>query len=239
MRIISDMHDYYDTAMAQGADQSLVYLRKTETRPGADARIGIDLTALPRLEEIYRARTRRTSYADAFAQHVLLFCGQVVPFVERIQRPNGFGPNMVVSQFWDLASLDAAIAETEPEIRDEYRHRFEWKHRFSRLAVQMIFDHRYDATRIAEAHTAYASPIILFRNVYRNKDCADVETVINPNLKEIGFQTQRGPFETFQEIAMYLGGVMRTPERDTVAITDADRAAKHGFDRWSFRKKVR
>lgn len=239
MRIISDSHDYYDSAMAQGTDRSLVYLRKTVTTPGADDRIGIDLDGLPRLDHYHDPQTRRPSYADAYALHVLLFCGTYQPFVERTQRPRGFGPGEAVTRFWDVASLEAAIAEAARPVQAIYGHSLDWKHDFNRKTVRDAFAHRPDPAALAEIHTGYASPVILYRNVYRSIHCPDVETVLNPSLKDLGFQSQRDPFAAFQEIAQYLGGVMRRPERDTVAISDADRAAKHGLDRWSFRKKVR
>ncbi len=232
MRIISKTHDYYDSAMAQGADQSLVYLRKSEKTPGARDDIGIPLDALPRLE--------REEGTDTYATHVLLFCGQYLPFVER--RLHTWSPRYeeIVTRFWDLASLDAAIAEASPEVRKAYARRHNRGLKFlCREGVAQVFAHRTDPAKLAEIHTAHESPVILYRTGYQNIHCPDVETEINPSLKDLGFQTQRDPFTAFQEIAMYLGGVMRTPERSTASISDNVRIAKHGFDEWSFRKKVR
>ncbi len=55
-------------------------------------------------------------------------------------------------------------------------------------------------------------------------------------LKEFGFYRVLSAPEAYQEIAMWVGGVLPRPGALTVEITD-DRvkAAKHGMDKWSFR----
>jgi hypothetical protein len=243
MRIISTFRDYYDTALAHGADMSLVYQRETTTTSGARDAIGIDLENLPRLDEIFDPSTGRNSYADTYALHVLLFCGQYLPFVERCQENWKLPQREVITRHWDLASVEAAIAGASGPVQDAYARKRSYllsnSHMFTRQALTDAFAHRPSGEAVAAVHASRGAPVILYRNVYRNIHTPDAETVLNPNLRDLGFQSQRDPFTAFQEIAMYVGGVMRTPERDTVQISDADRAAKHGMDRWSFRKKVR
>ena len=170
--------------------------------------------------------------------HVLLFCGQYRPVVERRQSPHGYGHD-AVSHLWSLDALEAAIGEASEGVRKAYARRGDSHHRFGRAAVSAVFALRPDPAVLAAVHHRHASPVVLYRNVYRNLSCPDVETERDPSLKALGFQTQSDPFATFQEIAMYLGGVMRTPERTVVALTDAERRDKHGMDRRSFRTKVR
>lgn len=57
------------------------------------------------------------------------------------------------------------------------------------------------------------------------------------NLKEMEFFRALDPYQTWQEIAMWVGGVLARPGMPMVEITDPDvLAAKHGFDKWSFRR---
>jgi hypothetical protein len=42
--------------------------------------------------------------------------------------------------------------------------------------------------------------------------------------------------DTYQEIAMYLGGVMVSHGREMYELNDAERIQKQGFDKWSFRR---
>jgi hypothetical protein len=45
------------------------------------------------------------------------------------------------------------------------------------------------------------------------------------------------PFTLFQELSMFVGGVLPRNPNPMVEITDDKvKVAKHGFDKWSFRK---
>lgn len=56
-------------------------------------------------------------------------------------------------------------------------------------------------------------------------------------LKEIGFQSALDPYTAFQELSMWVGGTLVTNGPNTVTITDNNiKIAKHGFDKFSFRK---
>ena len=60
---------------------------------------------------------------------------------------------------------------------------------------------------------------------------------INPCLKDLGAVIVSNPFDTFQNIAMYLGGVLGNEAAPMVAIEDKYRIESHGYDKWSFRKR--
>lgn len=61
--------------------------------------------------------------------------------------------------------------------------------------------------------------------------------VKNPVLAEVGFQQVFPPFQAYQEIDMYLGGVMGGNGRPMVQLNDKELLMKHGFDgKTSFRK---
>lgn len=59
----------------------------------------------------------------------------------------------------------------------------------------------------------------------------------NDTLKDLDFVKVLDPVQAFQELSMWVGGVLPKPGNPTVQITD-DRVklAKHGMDKWSFRK---
>ncbi len=231
MRIKSDFRDYYDSVVMHGADPGVIYQRRTRTIPGASDDVGIDLTALPRIEFLIDAATGRQDHRDSFALHLLLFCGEAIPVVEHRGR--------TTRHLWSLDALDDAVGQASAGIRYEYAWRGVPMPRFSRSTAQAVFTHRFAPARLAEIHHRHASPVILYRNVYRNRTSPNVETEIDPVLKTLGFESVRDPYRAYQEIAMYVGGVLQAPGRETAAVSDADRAAKHGFDRWSFRRKVR
>lgn len=236
MRIISESHDYYDSAMAHGADRALVYERRERVIAGATDDLGLRLDALPRMEHVHNPKTRRYDDSHTFVLHLLLFCGELLPFVVETHRKVWNGPTEVTTH-WGLDALEAAVA-ADPLALKSYGENWLHSRPFVRKTVREIFGHRVGSDRLAAIHDRHGSPVILYRSLHTVRD-EGVETVLDPSLRALNFQAQRDPFATFQTIAMYLGGVMRSNERPTVILTDVERRDKHGMDAWSFRTKVR
>jgi hypothetical protein len=68
---------------------------------------------------------------------------------------------------------------------------------------------------------------------HRNKE----QFIINPLLKDYEFYKVFNTFQAFQEIQMFMGGVLGSKEKEIVQIEDKYKIAQHGFDKWSFRKE--
>ena len=60
---------------------------------------------------------------------------------------------------------------------------------------------------------------------------------INPLLKEYQFYKVFDAVQAFQEIQMFLGGVLGNREKEIVNVEDKYKITQHGFDKWSFRKE--
>jgi hypothetical protein len=57
-------------------------------------------------------------------------------------------------------------------------------------------------------------------------------------LGQVGFAKVVDPYAAFQELSMWVGGVLPKPGNPMVEIVDDKiKLAKHGFDKWTFRKK--
>ena len=61
--------------------------------------------------------------------------------------------------------------------------------------------------------------------------------IINPILKDYAFYKILDSFQAFQEISMFLGGVLGNHEKEIVVVDDKYKIEQHGFDKWSFRKE--
>lgn len=68
---------------------------------------------------------------------------------------------------------------------------------------------------------------------YNNKQ----KLIINPILADYQFYKVFDSFHTFQEISMFMGGVLGKGEKDIVEVADKYKIEQHGFDKWSFRKE--
>lgn len=60
---------------------------------------------------------------------------------------------------------------------------------------------------------------------------------INPILKEYQFYRVVDPYTAFQEVSMYVGGVLRSPTKPIPDIPDTVMRDIKGFDKWSFKKE--
>jgi len=61
--------------------------------------------------------------------------------------------------------------------------------------------------------------------------------ILNPRLKDYGFDRIKDSFTTFQEISMYLSNIL-VEQKETVVVQDKFRIEQHGFDlKKSFRKE--
>ena len=61
-------------------------------------------------------------------------------------------------------------------------------------------------------------------------------TINSDFLGDYEFARVLDPYTAFQELAMWVGGILPGNENPMVSISDEDRASKHGMDKWSFRR---
>lgn len=61
--------------------------------------------------------------------------------------------------------------------------------------------------------------------------------IINPNLDRYEFYKKFNSFDAFQEIQMFLSGVLGNSEKEIIKVADKYKIEQHGFDKWSFRKE--
>jgi hypothetical protein len=70
--------------------------------------------------------------------------------------------------------------------------------------------------------------------------CADVmnhTVILNPKLKDRHFFKVMDTYTTFQALDMWICGTLAYPQNAMVMLDDKSMIAKHGFDKWSFRKQ--
>lgn len=226
MRIISKFKDYYDVGMSYGADPTLVYARETAFYH-SDFEKGF-----------------RPGYIEPLNSGILYFCGTAYPFMTSYD----------YSPYYTGAKDDFLFFQT-PEQVDAYQEEYFKKRRHSNRFIGSAYlenqmeDFLKEPYKVdVDIHFKYKAPVVM----YLQKTWENLGVMANPNgvyssskkgfvyanpiLRTLNFQRVVDPYTAFQEISMFLGGVLGNIERDTVKITD-DKILRDskGFDDQSFK----
>lgn len=219
MLIASKFHDYYDSAMGLGIDKTVVYDRITQFFPSPSK-----ITERS-LNDIFDRLPPMRYHNGWWVQgQVLLICGEVIPFI-RIrylsEKPNTFysaekaidfikAKNISTSSYWSF-----------------------WRSHYvdSNKGIEHFFKDK-EFSGLTKLHHIHKCPVI----VCYDETSAKHSITLNPNLKELGYQTQKDPYTLFQTIYMFISGVLGTPAKEPRPISDEIKAANHGHDSpYSFR----
>ena len=238
MKILSKVHDYYDSAAAYGVSDQ--YWKRQND---------ITLRKDPDLEDILR---RASCWGGA--QTIILFCGKAYGVIH-LQGPGWPPESFLVTKPEDF-DVYRKIYEAGsnppyhkwPEL-DAKPSRWRARDSYADLGFQAFLD---DVAKIdcEKYHREYNAPILHISFVSLDSQssyqdaagrCRRKVTVqTNPLLKAIGFQKVKDAFTAYQEIDSYLSGVLGADVHPTVEISDVHRLEGHGFDkRTSFRNMKR
>jgi len=100
----------------------------------------------------------------------------------------------------------------------------------------------YDAIQLFRD---YKTPVFIYDGDYgrtsigRGTGNGSEKFIINPILSQYHFYKVFDSFQAFQEISMFIGGVLGRGEKEIIEVEDKYKIEQHGFDKWSFRKEPR
>jgi hypothetical protein len=254
MRIVSKFRDYYDSIMAHGQDLSTVYLRKEEEITAPDLLAALkspsrsewrwaqDETKGAKLPRPYVPDQMAVDHEDvrclSFGTGYVLFCGKAYRYVfvrEEYKNPcyrDGTGAWNKLHYFYDYKELEEFLQSYGKLVKDIYRRKFltdelEYARKLEAFLSQQGTDEVEDLLvkhRIVTARQIYSHD--LHRWYWES----------NSPLKDCKFFKIKDPYTAFQELDMYISGVLGQQAKEVVNISDKDRIYQHGFDKYSFRK---
>jgi hypothetical protein len=230
MIINSDFKDYYDYLLVTGRDTTIVYDRQTKdiNREEIDKLI---LDNVSRLSysisiKINKKQNRWEYIPTYFSSGMIGFCGQFYPYIT-----TGHSANKQYS-YKCFFSLDALKKEFGSNLCNFDNQTFSWGDDRGRYNfVERI--NRIKSLANDNLFIKFNTPIFIIAPNYNGP------IFLNPCLRVYNFEIIKDPYTAFQDIMMYISGVLGKKEKDTIQISDVDMASKKGFDKWSFRKKVR
>lgn len=240
MRIVGKgTRDYYDSCMGHGQDEQLCYVRNPESHDidsdkykraishkaitnkyTTSARWGVETKLTTKNHELW------------VTSGLVGFCGIVYPFVQVIKKWNQtscYQPDEV-SYFYDEPSLVKYLKSKGWSAKNYTDKKFYyWSQSMTKRVVDKFF----------EQHVSNDFFFDLGQPVYAVMDVGYTkEFVENPCLNDLQFYKVFDAYTTFQEISMYLGGVLGQAHPPIIEISNEDMAKKKGFGhKYAFRKE--
>ena len=235
MRIISKFRDYYDSAQGYGLDPNLIYHR-------INSRVDtIDIKALEKYkhqlhEEFYTAnklfKGENTSSIST-ERCLICFCGFLYPVVvtkrcinsgeigRRIDKKYAYSEEDAIK---DLSKIGYKEAKKRSRFHKSYWY---WYDR----GEGMEFFERKESEELMQFSIENKYLSFVLEEGEKN----EMKMTLNPCLKNYGFQKIFDSYAAFQEISMFLGGVLGSEAAPMVQIEDKYIQEGHGFDEWSFK----
>ncbi len=249
MRIISKFTDYYDCGQSYGIDPNLIYFRtpqKLTFGPSHD-RHSLVVEACSSVPKCPRI--------GSFQRAILGFCGKLYR-VFTFDDDNSGGADLSLAPFLTSGGAVARIRKRveersyDPRLlriarawldeRDQDMSSNEWYRkgdcRFDKDVKRSDWEHLTQTITHPchlELFHLLQTPIFIMQSVWMEQ----ISVNTNISLKDTGFIQFFDPFTAYQEIAMFLGGVLALPKDNPPLTVGDDRiiAQQKGFDDQSFR----
>lgn len=219
--------DYYDGVVGTtGIDKTIVFNRilneinDEKKFPKLFQRSGGWKDKL-QLNQRFSYNKKSTKYNNA-THFIIGFCGKLyLGFKMYYTKQNNSPHNEILIDFtYDV---------------NEFKTHFNQRFSFVNFDEFVEYVSNYDTIDI---HRELNTPIFLLDMNYFNSPIYEHKHfIINPTLKNYHFYKVFDTFTTFQEIQMYISGVLGVGENPMIEISDKNKITQHGFDsKWSFRK---
>lgn len=229
MKIISKFHDYYDSIAKHGQDDKIIYLRKNIEEE-------ISNKSLPEVKQSYRSKNY-SKYIENdwfFDFFYLGFCGKIYPV---IRSESSLDSNKTIHFSYSLQDFEDFCKNNG--IKISYKKGSFLKYMYSFLDYKHINQLRsfFSNEKMKELEKVFYEknvPVFIYKSSTTNSKKI---LILNPCLKDIQFYKEKDTYTCFQDLSMFIGGVLKSSENQMITISDEDKISKHGFDKWSFRKK--
>ena len=242
MRIISDFHDYYDTAMGFGQDLSLVYLRKPQTLvkyPGRGEQVVPPEYEfmLPELSIRHMMAAKEGTFT--FYPVRVAFAGKVYNGVQVFFHPRGeLAPES--HTFYTVAEMTAWVEFRGHSPISEVLNapsRNGWR-KWAKGQGTRSYESKLEEFLEKQGDPAYDAVLSKTRKpiLISARAKGDEMLIEDGPLAPLDFYRVLPAPLAYQELAMWLGARMTDPSQPPLEISDAVRAQQHGFDCRSFRK---
>lgn len=242
MKIISKHKDYYDSAIGLGIDETLVYIRNTVEIKEPQFLIEEEIPphnsscVANSFLELHNSRWNDFTKESPAIRYILVgFCGKTYVCAHIFwQEPKkdrySYGMDDFNEYVYGREILTHSIL-----------HRYLEKTN-GIVKMRNLLDKYHDNYQLDKLFRFYKAPVFAFSvdkkaNWRHSRKSIALYGQVNPSLKGLEFYKTMDPYTAFQEISMYLGGVLGSEEKSIIEISDEDKAKSRGFHGMSFRKR--
>lgn len=258
MRIFSKFQDYYDIGLSYGIDPKLIYHRTTSLN------VPFSFVELTRTEDFHDLnhlvptihRKGETIWAsDNISTAIVLFCGKLYFGI----RVNGnFSDRENSRWFWNTEQAASYVEKCDDKLlkaawqkKDKKRGRWTRTRYFNEENLDKIYRkvaEFNEQKNFTQYHLDAGAPIIAAIDCLTNvrvgihgetRQSYSTKFKVNPELKKLNFASAVDPYTAFQEVSMYLSGVIGIGEPETIDVSNESKIAKHGYNENSFRHPVK
>lgn len=211
MLIVAKLKDYYDSALGVGGvDKTCVFQRK-------ESKIK-DVNPFKKFLPKHITSTVTETTCTMF---VVGFCGKLYVGAHFANTPQPLLKNKFKAFcVYGKEAIEKVLKERELKERNIYYY-------LTTAKIPKII-RELDNKSNLDLFFEYKVPIFTF----------GTKLMLNPRLKRFEFYKVFDSYRAFQEIHMFLSGVLGNTEKETVNISNIDRLEAHGFDKkTSFRKE--
>ncbi len=238
MRIISKFHDIYDPMMRTDEDRSIIYSREKIYLDENETKLLYKkyLKSSDSFTGIYNRSQYFNLYLSSLYTFKVIIANKLYTGIihEYQRKASSYNTLPVTAQdiFYDVELLHKSIQSKFGEKTNK--------------AFLKIYDKLEEFLQTKEIETEpillkYKSPILVLRKCkFEEKMFIDLNknhAIINDRLKDIEFQKKLDIYQLYQEIRMFIEGVLTSPEKPMPVIPDILKIQSKGFDKYSFRKR--
>jgi len=249
MRIISKFKDYYDGVQYYGQDQDLIYVRNKEY-PNEYINLenhfqteGYYFSRISELNIIqYPFKNVEWEYYDSF---ILGFCGELYRgyIIRQEVETSSNLIDKVSESFYICYNQEQLNAYTKPTKYSLKNYKGNWQKRYIKNRIDCDYFKIDNKEKLKELFFKYNVPYFIIscgrlRHGFKDPIKYKNNLTLNPILNKYQFYKVKDSYTAFQDIAMFIGGVLPRVGHEMIEVSNNDLIVKKGFDlKWSFRKK--
>ncbi|GIU69179.1 MAG: hypothetical protein KatS3mg002_0415 [Candidatus Woesearchaeota archaeon] len=247
MIINSNFHDYYDVAMKHIVDKDIVYHRVNKGNEKCYSKkeppMYGEYIQFPREIE-FKILDRHNMYYSNFFHFLIGFCGNIYPLV--LVRKTIPGPDVYA---YDIDTLEKAIniKENSPKFIEEFYKIPRFAYNLKYTDYQFYRDFYFNPKTfnfLKNYFQIYNTPIFVLESFHRDDQHYQIihnqikcKLSLHRRLDDFMFYTVKDTFSAYQEISMYISGVLGNNTILQENIPDEIMRDMKGFNDWSFKRE--